>query len=427
MTHTRRKFMTDTAAGLTAASLSTTFANEQVAIPSGKAEHCIFIWLGGGVGQMDTFDPKRPGDPKKKEAGSYYEAVNTAIPGVKVCKHLSRCANVLDRFVILRTVHHDVIDEHAAAVNRMHTGRLTSGTIVYPSIGSIVSHEKANAKSNVPGYVLIGYPNLTRGPGFLGAKHTYLYLTDTESGPPALTRPKMSESRQQRRERLLAMLRTNYLEKHKGEKILTDYDAITEQAFRLASPQFMSVFDLAEEPGTLRESYGGEFGQRCLLARRLVQSGVSFIEVAHNLNFVNGTGWDVHNDGILNQYLLIEELDKALSTLVVDLEKHKLLEKTLIVVASEFGRPAKFDGGGGRGHHSKAFSVVLAGGGIKAGQVVGETDELAETPISHPISVPDLFATIFNALGINPAKNLKAGKRPVPITDMGKPAAPLFV
>ncbi|MDA0839992.1 MAG: DUF1501 domain-containing protein [Planctomycetota bacterium] len=419
--------MTDTAAGLTAASLSTTFANEQVAIPSGKAEHCIFIWLGGGVGQMDTFDPKRPGDPKKKEAGSYYEAVNTAIPGVKVCKHLSRCANVLDRFVILRTVHHDVIDEHAAAVNRMHTGRLTSGTIVYPSIGSIVSHEKANAKSNVPGYVLIGYPNLTRGPGFLGAKHTYLYLTDTESGPPALTRPKMSESRQQRRERLLAMLRTNYLEKHKGEKILTDYDAITEQAFRLASPQFMSVFDLAEEPGTLRESYGGEFGQRCLLARRLVQSGVSFIEVAHNLNFVNGTGWDVHNDGILNQYLLIEELDKALSTLVVDLEKHKLLEKTLIVVASEFGRPAKFDGGGGRGHHSKAFSVVLAGGGIKAGQVVGETDELAETPISHPISVPDLFATIFNALGINPAKNLKAGKRPVPITDMGKPAAPLFV
>lgn len=419
--------MTDTAAGLTAAGLSTTFANEQVAIPSGKAEHCIFIWLGGGVGQMDTFDPKRPGDPKKKEAGSYYEAVNTAIPGVKVCKHLSRCANVLDRFVILRTVHHDVIDEHAAAVNRMHTGRLTSGTIVYPSIGSIVSHEMANAKSNVPGYVLIGYPNLTRGPGFLGAKHTYLYLTDTESGPPALTRPKMSESRQQRRERLLAMLRTNYLEKHKGEKILTDYDAITEQAFRLASPQFMSVFDLAEEPGTLRESYGGEFGQRCLLARRLVQSGVSFIEVAHNLNFVNGTGWDVHNDGILNQYLLIEELDKALSTLVVDLEKHKLLEKTLIVVASEFGRPAKFDGGGGRGHHSKAFSVVLAGGGIKAGQVVGETDELAETPISHPISVPDLFATIFNALGINPAKNLKAGKRPVPITDMGKPAAPLFV
>jgi hypothetical protein len=428
MPHTRREFLRDTASGLAVAGLPPALAKEHaVIVPKGKAEHCIFIWLGGGMGQMDTFDPKRLGDPKKKVAGSYYESVDTAIKGVKVCKHLSRCANVLDRFVLMRTVNHNVIDEHAAAVNRMHTGRPTSGTIVYPSVGSIVSHEKADAESSVPGYVLIGYPNLTRGPGFLGAKHTYLYLTDTESGPPALMRPKISESRQKRRERLLAMLRKNYLEKHQGEKVLADYDVTTEQAFRLAGPQFMNVFNLDKEPGTLRESYGDEFGQRCLLARRLVQSGVSFIEVAHNLNFVNGTGWDVHNDGILNQYLLIEELDKALSTLVVDLEKHKLLDKTLIVVASEFGRPAKFDGGGGRGHHSKAFSVVLVGGGMKTGQAIGETDELAQTPISHPTSVPDLFATIFNALGINPIKNLKAGKRPVPITDMGKPEAQLFV
>ena len=126
----------------------------------------------------------------------------------------------------------------------------------------------------------------------------------------------------------------------------------------------------------LRESYGSEFGQRCLLSRRLLQSGVRFIEVSHNLNFVNGTGWDTHNDGQLKQHLLIQELDSALSTLVLDLERHKMLDKTLVVVASEFGRPAHFDAGGGRGHYSKAFSVVLAGGGVQNGKTIGVTDEL---------------------------------------------------
>ena len=138
----------------------------------------------------------------------------------------------------------------------------------------------------------------------------------------------------------------------------------------------MDVFQLDAEPAELRESYGGEFGQRCLLSRRLIQSGVRFIEVSHNLNFINGTGWDTHNDGQLNQHLLIRELDSALSALVLDLEQHRLLDKTLIVVATEFGRPAQFDGGGGRGHHSKAFSIVLAGGGLHNGKTIGETDEL---------------------------------------------------
>jgi hypothetical protein len=396
-------------------------------IPLGKAEHCIMLWLGGGAGQMDTFDPKAKGDPKAKKPGSYYDAVDTAIEGVQVCQHLGRCAKVLDRFNLLRTLHHDVIDEHAAAVNRMHTGRRTSGTIVYPSLGSIVAHEKGAAAEGVPAYVVMGYPNVARGPGFLGAKHSYLYLIETSAGPAGLARPEnITSQRAQRREALLAELRADFKRRNVGDAAVADYDAAAEQALKLSGPEFMNVFQLDREPADLRTQYGGEFGQRCLLARRLIERGVRFIEVAHNLNFVNGTGWDVHNEGIVNQHLLIEELDKALSSLVLDLEAKKLLDKTLIVVSTEFGRPAGFDGGGGRGHHSKAFSVVLAGGGLRSGQAVGTTDEQAMQIVERPVSVPDLFATIVAAVGIAPAKELHDGDRPVPITDNGRPLRELL-
>jgi hypothetical protein len=419
---TRRNFIAGSLSAAAASGLAHAAAANPLAQPHkfGKAEHCIFIWLGGGAGQIDTWDPKELGDPKAKKAGSYYPAVETAIPGIKVCEHLARCANVLDRFVLVRTVHHDVIDEHAAAVNRMHTGRPTSGTIVYPSIGSIVAHQRGAAGEGVPAYVLIGYPNVTRGPGFLGSKHSYVYLTNTESGPAGLSRPpEITDQRQARREELLAKVREGYLSRLAEDGPIKQYDQTIGDALRLSGPQFGRIFHLADEPGSLRDAYGGEFGQRCLLARRLVESGVRFIEVSHNLNFLNGTGWDVHNEGILQQHALIQELDKALATLVLDLEKKHLLDKTLIVVASEFGRPAQFDAGGGRGHHGKCFSVALAGGGLKTGQVIGETDELAMTSVSRPVSVPDLHATMHAALGINPHENLYAGERPVPITDGG--------
>lgn len=433
----RRTFLAGTASAASLALLSTqaatsTIANDATApsgkpLTLGKAEHCIFLWLGGGSGQIDTFDPKRQGDPKAKKPGSYYKSIDTAIPGVQVCEHLAQCAKVFDRFVPVRTVHHDVIDEHAAAVNRMHTGRPTSGTIVYPSVGSIVAHQRGAAGDGVPAYVLIGYPNVTRGPGFLGAKHSYVYLTDTESGPAGLSvPPEITTDRQSRRQQLLATVRESYLERQTGDSLVKQYDAALGEALRLSGPSFKRIFELDQEPATLRSSYGGEFGQRCLLARRLVESGVRFIEVSHNLNFLNGTGWDVHNDGILQQHALIQELDTALATLVVDLEQKKLLDKTLIVVASEFGRPAGFDGGGGRGHHGKSFTVTLAGGGLKTGQAIGETDELAMSIVSRPVSVPDLHATIHAALGIDPRENLYAGERPVPITDGGTPIGELF-
>jgi hypothetical protein len=420
----RRDFLAATGPALLAAAAGPRLFAQ--ARPRGRADSCIFLWLGGGACHIDTWDPKRRGDGKK-QAGSYYDPVPTAVPGVQVCQHLARTAKLLDRCVLVRSVHHDVIDEHAAATNRLHTGRPTSGTIVYPSVGSVVSHQRGPNGEGVPAYVVMGYPNVTRGPGFLGAEHGYVYLTETDTGPNGLTRPpNVSADRQARREALLARLREGHLQRHAGDGAVESYAAVGVEGFKLAGPQFLSVFDLSREPAARREAYGGEFGQRCLLARRLVQAGVRFVEVSFNLNFVNGTGWDTHNEGQLNQHLLIDQLDQALASLILDLGEKKRLDRTLVVVATEFGRPPEFDKGGGRGHHSKAFSIVLAGGGLRTGRTVGATDELGKAIVERPVGVPDLHATIYAALGIDPGKELLAADRPVPITDGGRPIAELF-
>jgi hypothetical protein len=401
------------------------FAESSAQPIRGKAEHVISIWLGGGMGQTDTFDPKRLGDPKAKKAGSYYPSIETAVPGVRVCEHLSKMAPLMDRVTAVRTVNHNVIDEHAAATNRMHTGRPISGTISYPSIGSIIAHERGAVAEDAPPYVLIGYPNVTRGPGFLGAQSSYLYLTDTSRGPAGLSLPPgISAQRQSRRERFLASLQASSGETE--DKQLKSYDAVIAQSLKLSGPEFNRAFQLDTEPADLRNQYGGEFGQRCLLSRRLVERGVRFIEVSHNLNFINGAGWDTHKEAILQQHVLIKELDTAVAALIRDLETKKLLDKTLIVITTEFGRPPEFDSGGGRGHQGSAFSCVLAGGGLRHCGAWGETDELSKEIVANPVSVPDFFATICAAVGVDYRKNLYDGDRPVPVTDQGSPIAALF-
>ena len=376
---------------------------------------------------VDTFDPKRLGDPKERKAGSAYPSIPTVLPGVRVCEHLARTAEILDRGILLRSVNHRINAEHAAPTNLFKTGRLTSGTIVYPSIGSIVHHELGAREQGVPGYIVMGYPNVTRGPGFLGSKHGYIYLTDTEAGPNGLRRSvDLSEQRSERRKRMLDRLRQRFLERAGGAGKIADYDATITEAFRLAGPEFTNVFDLNREPDSLRNRYGDEFGQRCLLARRLVEAGVRFVDVSFNLNFINGTGWDTHGEGQINQHLLIQGLDRSLTALIEDLQRRRLLDETLVVLATEFGRPPEFDGAGGRGHQAAAFSTVLFGGGLRTGQVIGRTDEMGKRILERPISLPDWHATIHAALGIDPAKELYAGDRPVPITDHGTPIAEVF-
>ena len=397
-------------------------------LPRGKADSCIFIWLGGGACQIDTWDPKVRGDAQAKKPGSYYDPIPTAVPGVQVCEHLHRTAPLLDRCVLLRTLNHNVVDEHAAAVNRLHTGRPTSGTTIYPSIGSVTAHQLGPREQAVPPYVVMGYPNLTRGPGFLGPEAGFLYLTDTKAGPAGLRLPPdVSTARQLRRESLRNQLQRSFLAKTEGDRKVEAYAKAASAGLELTRSKFMSVFELDDEPMSRREAYGGEFGQRCLLARRLTGVGVRFIEVAFNLNFLNGTGWDTHNEGQLQQHLMIDELDRAFASLILDLERERRLDRTLLVIATEFGRPPEFDGRGGRGHQCRAFSVVLAGGGLKTGQAVGQTDELGKKIVERPILVADLHATIYAAMGIDPSEELYDGDRPVPITDHGTPVQELFV
>ena len=428
MSISRRDFLTRTALAAGAAALGDPAFAEAPRTPLGKAEHCIFIWLGGGMSHVDTFDAKTTRGDGKKIAGCYYDTIETAIPGVRFCEHLPRLAKMAERIVPVRSVNHTVIDEHAAAVNRMHTGRPVSGSVVYPSIGSIIANQRKAADEGVPPYVLIGYPSATRGPGFLGPKSGYVYLTDTAAGPTGLSRmADISDERESRREALLGTLREGFLKRNPGDKIVQDYDDAIGEVFRLQGGDFMKSFDLAAEPGALRAEYGDEFGQRCLLGRRLIQRGVRFVEVGFILNFVNGAGWDTHNGAQKEQHGLIQRLDQGVATLLTDLEKQKMLDKTLVVIATEFGRPSNFDAGGGRGHYGKCFSCVLAGGGLRTGQAIGITDDLAMSIVDEPVGVPDLFATIFAAMGINPAKNLMDGERPVPITDKGQAIRKLFV
>ena len=425
----RRTFLSHAATAATAASLPgllrANVGAHLVNHPKGKAEHCIFIWLGGGMAQIDTFDPKRRGNSKTKPyvAGSDYDAIDTAVPGVKYTEHLAQTARLAEQVTAVRTINHTLGIEHALATNFVHTGRPVSGSTIYPSVGSVVAQQRGALTDSVPAYMMIGYPSVSRGPGFLGAKHGYIYLVDTESGPAGFTPPEgIAGDRAARRQRMLAPLQG----KAPAESNLSDYEEAQREALRLAGPAFMRNFRLSEEPAALRQRYGGEFGQRCLLSRRLVQAGVRFIEVSHNLNFINGAGWDTHNAGQLNQHVLIRELDTALSALMIDLQDKGLLDKTLIAIGTEFGRPGQFDGGGGRGHQAAAFSLVLAGGGLRHRGAYGQTDGFSNKPVEHPVSVPDFHATMYAALGINPSKDLVNASRPVPITDGGKPIAALF-
>jgi hypothetical protein len=389
----------------------------------GRAEHCIFIWLGGGMSQIDTFDPKKRGSASKRTPGTDYNIIPTAVPGVSYTEHLARSARLADRITAVRTVNHRLGSEHALATNFVHTGRPVSGATTYPSIGSIVAHERGSVGENVPAYMLMGYPSATRGPGFLGPKAGFVYLVDTESGPAGLSLPNgIDAKRVAERQRLLSALQP----REAKAELLAEYEETQREAFRLAGPKFMRNFNLDEEPGSLRQRYGSEFGQRCLLARRLVEAGVRFIEVSHNLNFVNGAGWDTHNEAHAQQHVLIDQLDTAFSALIEDLEKRGMLDKTLIAIGTEFGRPGAFDSRGGRGHQADVFSLVLAGGGLKHCGAYGVTDELSGKPVENAISVPDFHATILAAMRIDPAKDAIAGSRPVPLTDGGQPIARLF-
>ena len=379
------------------------------------------LWLGGGMSQIDTFDPKPLGDAKIKKAGGYYESIDTSVPGVQVCQHLKKTAKLMEHLTAVRFLHHDVVDEHAAATNRMHTGRPTSGTVTYPSLGSIVAHKRGAAADGVPSYAVLGYPNIVRGPGFLGPEAGFIYTTDLKSGPAGLARPKwLSTFRNSRRQELLEKVRKGGKQRFPKDEKFSEYDAALQESIRLSGPEFMKTFNLESEPA----DFGAFLRQRIRTALPFGETpfpvGCSIRGSFLQRQFQNGTGWDTHNAGQLKQHLLIEDLDDALSSLILDLKNHHLLEKTVILINSEFGRPGGFDSGGGRGHQSKCFTNVIAGGGLNHRGAYGLSNEVSEKIVENPVSVPDFFATALTALQVDPSEYLYDGDRPVPITDGGK-------
>jgi Protein of unknown function (DUF1501) len=391
-----------------------------------SADTCIFVWLPGGMCHVDTFDPKRKGNGESIP-GSYYDAIKTSVPGVEICEHLPLMAQRMQRFTVIRTLNHQFTD-HTRAVDFTHTGRVASGTIVYPSIGSIAAHELGGFDPKAPAYVVIGEPMQPRGPGFLGGKANYMYITDTEAGPAGLQIPKgLTAAEYDERLTLLRQFSNPYLEARKDARQTQEYVAVAERGFAMMDQKFQSAFTVKEESAALREAYGEEFGQRLLLSRRLVERGIRFVECSFNIKFLNGYGWDTHAFAQKRVHLMIRQLDRAITALVDDLDRRKMFDRTLIVLATEFGRPPEFDGSGGRGHHADAFCGVMFGGGVKGGTVIGATDELGKKPIHSPISIPDFHATIYRALGIPADKNLFTPEgRPVPVTDYGKPIEALY-
>ena len=402
----RRQFIAGTAAGL---ALPAFGAPE--ALLKGKAEHVISIWLGGGMAQIDTLDPKRKGDPKARKPGCYYDSIETwsrsqvdrasvAIGSVDGPHH-RRPHRLSHRDRRTRGCH----ESYAYRLLDQRNGHL-------PFHRMNTAYERGAARG-APPYVLAGYPNVTVVPA---GPAGYPYTTDTSQGPAGLSRPEgITAACQSCRERFLLPAKDSHL-----------IPAVTMTPPSSKASNSADRNSIAPSKSAMNPPSGhmaNSVNVACSPADW--SNAASASEVAHNLNFLNGIGWDVHHEGIEDQHELIKELDTAMSALILDLKEKRLLDKTLIVITTEFGRPPEFDARGGRAHQGRAFTCVLAGGGLKPRRLP-QTDELSKKAVGERVSVPDFFATICAAVGVNYRKNLYDGDRPVPITDRGNPIQSLF-
>jgi hypothetical protein len=406
-----------------------------------RAKHCILVYLLGGPPHLDMWDPK-PEAPA--EIRGPFKSIATSVPGVRFGEHLPLLARRADRLAVVRSMSHDNNDHPYMAYYTL-TGRVSpvplgANTVLAPSrsddphIGSIVSKFK-HADRNVPGYVAIPELTVRMAPvpvagggraGYLGPRYDPLPINDDPSRPIAsLALPTgVSAARLDGREELLAVLDGRTLKSQRA----AEYAATRRTAMHLTrSIGGGGMFDLSAERASLRETYGrGRFGQSLLSARRLVERGVSFVGI--HFNYMSKCdGWDTHKNNfacLKNELLAL--LDRGLSALLDDLAGRGLLDETLVVVMGEFGRTPKINADAGRDHWGSCGSVVLAGGGLERGIVVGGSDKIGAYPTSQPVSPPDLTATIFHALGMDPKElMLNEQGRPLPLST-GQPIAALF-
>lgn len=387
------------------------------------AESVIHIFLPGGIAHQETFDPK-PYAPieYRGELGS----IDTKIEGEKFSETLPKTAQIADKLTIIRSMTHGEA-AHERGTHNMFTGYRPSPALVYPSMGSIVSHEYG-PRNNLPPYVCIpnmptnfagtGYLSSSFSPFSLGADPASASFRVQDLDLPAGVDEKKFNSRRT----ILEAVNDHFARKEKADN-LKAMDTFYDRAYSLISSKAArDAFDINAEPAAVRDEYGrNEAGQRMLMARRLVQAGVRFVTLSYG-------GWDMHTGIAGGMRNLMPAFDQAYSTLIRDLERTGLLGKTLVMVSSEFGRTPKINKDAGRDHWPKVFSVALAGGGVKPGAVFGASDATATEPERDPIGPEDLATTIYHALGIVADKELMApGNRPIEIVDGGKVRKELLV
>jgi uncharacterized protein (DUF1501 family) len=405
--------------GLTLADFFRLEAQADTKLPDGKegpAKSIIHIFLPGGMAHQESFDPK-PYAPieYRGEMGT----VPTKLEGVLFNELLKQTAQVADKITVCRSMTHGEA-AHERGTHNMFTGYRPSPAIQFPSMGSVVSHEYG-PRQNLPPYICIpSQPTTYAGPGYLSSAFAPFSLgSDPAAGNftvQDLNLPGgVDEKRFGKRRDMLQAVNEYFASKEKADGLVA-MDTFYQRAYSLISSQkAREAFNINAEPPKVRDEYGrNEAGQRMLLARRLVAAGVRFVSLTYG-------GWDMHNQikgGMQGQ---MPAFDQGFATLIRDLERTGLLDSTLVMVSSEFGRTPKINGTAGRDHWPKVFSVVLAGGGIKKGFVYGSSDSTASEPEDDPLTVEDLAMTVYHQLGINGEKKLMApGNRPIDIVREGK-------
>ncbi|MCH8147302.1 MAG: DUF1501 domain-containing protein [Planctomycetes bacterium] len=417
-TLTRREWVRLSSAGIAGSSLSGwlgTLAAHAKDVSPKKHKSCVLLWMDGGPSQIETFDPKP--DASERVRGDL-KAIATSVPGIQISEKFSKLSRLMQHVAILRSMSTAEAD-HGRARIYMHTGyKPRMGGVNYPSLGSTVSAEIGWPEAALPNFVVTGTPlnkhDVLRDPGFRGPKHQPLVLDDVKQGIENL-RPAVAAAEFDRRAGLLQRLEAEFTRTNQATRARSHQESLN-AALRLMRSPHSRAFDLSLEPENSRSAYGdSDFGRGCLLARRLVESGVPFVEVYLS-------NWDSHVKRVAEQTrTLMSQVDAGASALVRDLETRGLLEDTLIIWMGEFGRTPTINSNAGRDHYAKAWTTMLMGGGVKGGQVVGATDSQGREVKDRPITVKDFMATICQLLGIDYRKEVTTPNgRPIRIVDKGE-------
>ncbi len=378
-----------------------------------RGRACILLWMQGGPSQFETFDPK-PGH----ENGGETKAIASAVPGLQFADNLPHLAKTAGDLAVIRSMTTKE-GNHPRATFLLHTSYVPTASVHHPTFGSVVSRELGRLNAELPSFVRIGQRFVSAGAGgLLGADYNPFSVPSPDRLPDNV-QPATDTARYQRRLGLLDNLESAASGAAATE--VAEHRGLYKKASQMVLSPQMAAFDLSREPEAMREAYGKtNFGAGCLLARRLVEAGVTFVEV--------GLGnWDTHQDNFTRVGALGGELDQPFAFLINDLKSRGMLDKTLVIWMGEFGRTPRINPRGGRDHYPRAFSAVLAGGGVRGGRLIGRTDAGGVDVEDRPVSAVDLFRTFYKSLGINADReNMSSIGRPIKIVDGGQAVEELF-